>query len=1575
MSNQSRLNPHACRITLLALALATFTALALAPGASAAPTRTEDAGLSKPPVVVTGDLTAASNTVTNLSSTAGLEVGQAIAGEKIPAFSAVRIGSLEPTSLSLVNEFGSPVNAEGTQPGVTLTAGLRKPCGIDTDAAGNVYVAEEKGFGGRQITVFKPGEPWEKITSLAVPGITRCGLAVDANGNIYTASNLSGIAKYAPSTSFPPTASTTYSLDNSINGNGILVAANANAVAVNPSDQSVYVSQSQSEQQTLSFTGSPTGGSFTLENLPAGCSAGTASIAWGTNSQRKSNIENALKAACPGAAFTVTQAASHGITFAGNLTAQDVPLMTCNPSLTGGTSPSCALAQGAQGAHRIASYNPDGTLISDTIGSTLPGANFYGVDVYGANGRVYTVDANQNKAYILDPSGSTVLASIDGSEAAAPFAEMSTATLAVDQTNGNVLVSDMQAHKAVVEFNAAGKFIGEVKRSAAPEFGAIAPTSDLAVDNSPARKGTLYVPAASGAGGVTGGAVYAYSPLSPTKTLATSFTPGGSGSIKCNGTACAASYAEESSISLEAQPEAGFALKEWKGGTGSAATCNGSSTPTCTITLSQDSSIEAEFALAGFQLSVTKQGTGQGKVTSTPAGIDCGSECEETFAENTPVTLTATPEPGSAFKGWGGDCSGTGACEVTMSAARSVSATFAAAPTVTTTAGATNILPKAAEVAGSVDPNGSQIDPGSCEVEYGTDTNYGSEKPCSPADPGAGTSPVAVSASLTGLAPGTTYHFRFVATNEGGTGQGTDQTFTTAPLLAPEVTTKAATSIGKATATLNGSVNPKLEAVTDCKFEYETAPVTLPYDSTAPCSPSPGSGNSSVEVSAAIGSLAADTTYQFRLVATNGGGTTNGSEVTFKTLADEKPAIASLSPSQGPAAGGNEVTITGINFTGASAVKFGSADSTAFTVESPTQIKATAPAGSPGTVAISVTTAEGTSADTAADDYTYVAAPAVSSLSPSQGPSAGGTEVTITGTGFTGASAVKFGGTNATAFTVEGPTQIKATSPSASAGVADVTVTTVGGTSADTAADDFTYHAAPTITNLNPSTGPPAGGNSVTITGTGFTGASTVKFGATDATAFTVDSATQITATAPAGTGTVDVSVTTIGGTSANTAADNYSFGTPPALTSCAPSAGPLAGGTQVTITGTDLTGATAVKFGAANATSFTVESPTQIKATSPAGTGTVEISVTTPAGSSSTGPCPFTYTAAPTVSSLSPNQGPTAGATEVTIVGTNLTGASAVKFGAANATSFTVESPTQVKATAPAGSAGAADVTVTTSGGTSATGAQTKYAYIAVPTIASVSPDAGPSAGGDMVTITGTGLSGASFKFGAASATGVVIGLGGTSATMTVPAGSTGTVDVTATTAGGTSPIDADAKYTYADPPGLTTSAGATGISQSAATVNAEVDPNGVALSKCEVEYGPTAAYGSRRSCASLPGAGTDPVAVQAVLSGLSANTTYHFRFIVVNAGGTMTGPDRTFATLAHTCETDSAACPPKADPEVPQDHSGPPAPSAAPMPPARKAPRCRKGFKRKQVKGKVRCVKHKKKKARKGRKGRRAR
>ncbi len=203
--------------------------------------------------------------------------------------------------------------------------------------------------------------------------------------------------------------------------------------------------------------------------------------------------------------------------------------------------------------------------------------------------------------------------------------------------------------------------------------------------------------------------------------------------------------------------------------------------------------------------------------------------------------------------------------------------TTAGPPTVETKA-ASSITQTTATLNASVNPNGGEVS--ECRLEYGPSNAYGSSATCTPT-PGSGSSPVAVSAAIAGLSANTTYHFRISATNTSGTSKGADQEFNTLA-SAPTVVTKAASSLAQTSATLNATVNPNGGEVTKCEFEYGT---TTSYGQSAPCSSLPGSGSSPVAVSASVTGLTTNTTYHFRIQATNASGTSKGLDETFTTLA------------------------------------------------------------------------------------------------------------------------------------------------------------------------------------------------------------------------------------------------------------------------------------------------------------------------------------------------------------------------------------------------------------------------------------------------------------------------------------------------------------------------------------------------------------------------------------------------------------------------------------------------------------------------------------------------------------------
>lgn len=173
--------------------------------------------------------------------------------------------------------------------------------------------------------------------------------------------------------------------------------------------------------------------------------------------------------------------------------------------------------------------------------------------------------------------------------------------------------------------------------------------------------------------------------------------------------------------------------------------------------------------------------------------------------------------------------------------------------------------------------------------------------------------------------------------------------------------------------------------------------------------------------------------------------------------------------------------------------------------------------------------------------------------------------------------------------------------------------------------------------------------------------------------------------------------------------------GSNPTITGLSPATGPITGGETVIITGTNLSGATAVDFGSVAATSFSVISNTEIEAVDPAqAAGTVNVTVTTSAGTTATSSADqFTYVGSgPAITGLLPATDLVTGGETVVITGTNLTGATVVDFGSVAATSFSVISSTEIEAVDPAQAAGTVNVTVTTPEGTTATSSADQFTY-----------------------------------------------------------------------------------------------------------------------------------------------------------------------------------------------------------------------------------------------------------------------
>jgi hypothetical protein len=596
---------------------------------------------------------------------------------------------------------------------------------------------------------------------------------------------------------------------------------------------------------------------------------------------------------------------------------------------------------------------------------------------------------------------------------------------------------------------------------------------------------------------------------------------------------------------------------------------------------------------------------------------------------------------------------------------------------------------------------------------------------------------------------------------------------------------------------------------------------------------------------------------------------------------DVSAVVSNVVPAAGVAAGGTSIDIEGTGFTDASDVVIGGTVVTAtcpsaggcFTFNSDTDITAVTPPGAPGTSDVTVDnpTFAGTP-NPPSDNFTYQqAAPTVTSVSADSGPEAGGAPaITIGGSNFTGSgfttTGVSFGGT-AASFSITNSSSISATPP-AGTGLVDITVTTSStdgtsvATSATSAADTYVYAPVPSVTNVVPSSGPTGGHNAVVLTGTGFesNNAPSASYSATDVVVdttdiatspcpgtptgpcFTVTSPTKITVgyMPPHAAAAVDITVETSGGLSATSSGDQYTYQQLPAVTGVSPTAGPLGGGNNIDVSGSDFTGATDVFLGSIDISPctgtfpcFVVNSSVSItlQQVPPHAAGTVDIKVQTPAGTSPiTSADQYTYQPpAPTVTGVTPTAGPAAGGTSVTVTGAGFEGsgyaASDVFVGSVDistqcpaAVCFTIDSATSITIPSmPAHAVGAVDITVETIGGVSATSPSDQYTYQPAPVVASVVPPAGALVGGNTVSINGSGFTGA---------TDVTVGTTDISATpcpgtpasacftvtsdtkITVedfPPHSGATVDITVTTPFGQSHTSSADTYAYAPVPTVT--------------------------------------------------------------------------------------------------------------------------------------------------------------------------
>ncbi len=407
--------------------------------------------------------------------------------------------------------------------------------------------------------------------------------------------------------------------------------------------------------------------------------------------------------------------------------------------------------------------------------------------------------------------------------------------------------------------------------------------------------------------------------------------------------------------------------------------------------------------------------------------------------------------------------------------------------------------------------------------------------------------------------------------------------------------------------------------------------------------------------------------------------------------------------------------------------------------------------------------------------------PSITSFTPESGEA--GTTVTITGSAFTGATAVTFGGTAALGFAVYDDNTIFATVASGATGT--ITVTTPGGTA--TSRDIFTF-IPPAITSFDPSNGGEL--IPVFIYGTAFTGTTAVTFGGTPANYFYVQDDSTIVATVDVGSTGV-ITVTTPGGTATST--DIFTFFPAPVITGFTPTSGVT--GTVITITGANFTGANMVAVGP-EIVPFTVLDDNTITATvtNTDFGGALCVYTTYGYGESNDS---FILLVPPVVNGFTPWQGEPG--TVVTIYGSGFTGATDVTFGDMDAAGFTVIDDGTIQATVPDMDTGPVSVpiSVTTALGTGVS--PYDFSYLPTLTITGFSPTSGPT--GTTVLITGASFSWTSdVSFGGTDAANFTI-LDDDDIQATVGDGASGPITVTTLTDTVTS-ID---EFTFYPTPAIT--------------------------------------------------------------------------------------------------------------------------------------------------------------------------
>ncbi|PKN55038.1 MAG: hypothetical protein CVU56_23360 [Deltaproteobacteria bacterium HGW-Deltaproteobacteria-14] len=522
------------------------------------------------------------------------------------------------------------------------------------------------------------------------------------------------------------------------------------------------------------------------------------------------------------------------------------------------------------------------------------------------------------------------------------------------------------------------------------------------------------------------------------------------------------------------------------------------------------------------------------------------------------------------------------------------------------------------------------------------------------------------------------------------------------------------------------------------------------------------------------------------------------------------PAVFTVLPFQGSVFGGEEVTIVGENLSAGTRVYICDRPAQVTSIVNSQQLKVRTPGGDVGPCRVTAVNSNGLTGNRD-DAFTYVSpTPTVAEVIPRVGPIEGGLDVVVRGDQFVPGAAVRFGNAVSPKVVVADATTLTATLPPASLGKVDVTVINPGGAQGKLTLGfeyvDSVSGIPPTISAIVPGSGPLAGGTPVQIIGQNFDPDVLVLFNqqTMPSRVFVSTSEIRIT-TPPAGaTGSVPITVLNPDGLGA-TVPIGFTYANPqsppPEITSVVPATGREAGGTQITITGKYFdAGGTWSLGGKPLENIATVTSSLVTARTPPNIPGKVGLTYVGPDGQVAIRLLAFEYLAAPVLTSITPPLGGVAGGTEVTLIGDHFKQGMDVFFGSAVGQVLSVQSELTALARTPSVvQSGLVAVKVRNPDGQESLLAN-GFEFLDPPDATGVWPPRGPSPGGTLVTVSGTGFHAQSRVFFGANESPEVHFGGKTTLLAFAPAGTLGKVPVRVLNPDGREDTIAEA-FTYTDP------------------------------------------------------------------------------------------------------------------------------------------------------------------------------